>query len=80
MCPFTPSSQSKSVKKKAKKQLFDERSGLTSMAEASGPPDEGLDLTMLIYEMRRSLRELCLDVKAIWGEMDAFQKKQQSRD
>lgn len=71
LCPFTPSPLSKSAKKKAKKELFGEHA--VPMLEASAA--EGPVLATIIYEMRGTLRELSLDVKAIRGDMDSFQRK-----
>lgn len=70
LCPHTPSPLSKSAKKKAKKQLFDDHTDSNLDSSAEDPV-----LATLIYEMRGTLRELSLHVKAIRGDMDAFQKK-----
>lgn len=70
LCPFTPSLLSKSAKKRAKKQLFDEHTDSILDGSAEGPV-----LAMLIYEMWGTLRKCSLDVKAIRGAIDAFQKK-----
>lgn len=68
--PQTPSPLSKSAKKKAKKQLFGEHTDSILDGSTEGPV-----LATLIYEMRGTLRKHSLDVKAIRGDMDTFQKK-----
>ncbi|KAI4889624.1 hypothetical protein NFI96_030685 [Prochilodus magdalenae] len=77
MCPVTPSPQFKSTKKKTRTQLFDETDPSTLLpADAvSNLTDQPPDLVALIHELRGTLRELCVDVKAIRKDMDSFQRR-----